>query len=171
MQNFILHSRPQKKIEGRLVTTTRTYDCQLGHAGHSPLKKEGDGATPIGRWPVLYALYRADRLARPFTRLPVKMICPEDGWCDEPLDRNYNRPVKLPYPQSAENLWRNDHAYDLIVVLDYNISRRSIHKGSAIFMHLAHDDQRPTAGCLAFKEHDLRQILRQMQRGSLISIP
>ncbi len=170
MQNFILQSRPQNRSEGRLVSRTRTYGCQMGRAGHSPLKKEGDGATPIGRWPALYVLYRADRVIPPRTRLPVKMIRPEEGWCDEPLDRNYNRPVKLPYPQSTENLWRDDHAYDLIVVLDYNISRRSIYRGSAIFMHLAHDDQRPTAGCLAFKEHDLQQILRHLAPGSMIEV-
>ena len=93
-----------------------------------------------------------------------------DGWCDDPLDRNYNRPVKLPYPASAENLWRADHAYDLVVVLDYNFSRRAMHKGSAIFLHLAHDDKRPTAGCLAFNERDLRQILRQLKPGDWIRI-
>ncbi|MCF6200017.1 MAG: L,D-transpeptidase family protein [Hyphomicrobiaceae bacterium] len=171
MQNFILYPRPQSQTEGRLVTARRAYNCQLGRAGRRPFKREGDGATPIGSWRTLYVLYRGDRLARPHTRLPIKMINTQDGWCDEPLDRNYNRPVQLPYTNSAENLWRDDHAYDLIVVLDYNLSRRSLNKGSAIFMHLAHDDQRPTAGCLAFEQHDLRQILQQMEPGSVVNIP
>jgi len=171
MQNFILYTSPRNQVEGRLVTARRRYDCQLGRAGRRLLKKERDGGTPIGGWRALYALYRGDRLARPRTRLPIKTIRPRDGWCDEPQDRNYNRPVQLPYANSAENLWRDDHAYDLIVVLDYNFSRRSLNKGSAIFMHLSHDDQRPTAGCLAFGEHDLRQILQQMKPGSVVKVP
>lgn len=134
------------------------------------LKREGDGATPIGCWPVLTVYYRADKIARPRTRLPVKIIEKDDGWCDDPLDRNYNRPVTLPYPASAENLWRDDHAYDLVVVLDYNFTRRSMNKGSAIFMHLAHDDGRPTAGCLALSEANLRAILKAAGPGLAIQI-
>ena len=165
-----LHVSPLSAQNGQLAMGGRRFACQIGRTGRTALKREGDGATPIGRWPLLSVLYRADRVMRPKTRLPVHIIRTDDGWCDEPLDRNYNRPVKLPYPASAEKMWRDDRAYDLVVVLDYNFSRRSMNKGSAIFLHLSHNDQRPTAGCLAFGEDDLRQILRLAPLGSIIDI-
>ncbi len=155
---------------GQLICGHRRFSCQLGRSGLSALKFEGDGATPVGSWPLLAVYYRADRVARPKTRLPVKIIRRDDGWCDDPQDRNYNRPVTLPFPASAEKLWRDDHAYDLLVVLDYNFSRRSMNRGSAIFLHLVHDDARPTAGCLAFAEKDLRQILRRLVPAEKIKI-
>jgi L,D-peptidoglycan transpeptidase YkuD (ErfK/YbiS/YcfS/YnhG family) len=51
-------------------------------------------------------LSRADRLARPATALPLAAFAEHDGWCDAPGDANYSRPVRLPYPASAERLAR-----------------------------------------------------------------
>ncbi len=167
---MILRSICASATNGLLWIGDRSFSCQLGRTGRLARKYEGDGATPIGAWSAMSVYYRADRVARPKTLLPVKFIQQSDGWCDDPLDRNYNRPVSIPYRASAEQLWRKDHAYDLIVVLDYNFSRRAMNRGSAIFMHLAHDDSRPTAGCLAFNEHDLRQILRLAQAGDVITV-
>src|SRR3546814_4591305 len=72
--------------------------------------------TPVGRWPLRRVLYRADRIARPVTVLPCQPIAPDDGWCDDPADPAYNRPVRLPYPARHERLTRDDHLYDLVVV-------------------------------------------------------
>ena len=80
--------------------------CALGRSGRRVLKREGDGATPVGRWAVREVFYRPDRIRRPQTRLKVSPIRPRDGWCDAPGDRNYNRAVTLPYAASAETLWR-----------------------------------------------------------------
>ncbi len=167
---MVLRAIRASATNGWLSTPKRSFACQLGLGGCTARKFEGDGATPIGRWPVIEVYYRADRLVRPKTLLPVTILRPGNGWCDDPGDRNYNRPVPLPYRASAEQLWRKDHAYDLIVVLDYNFSRRARNKGSAIFLHLAHDDLRPTAGCLAFSEPDLRQILGLLKPGDDIAI-
>jgi L,D-peptidoglycan transpeptidase YkuD (ErfK/YbiS/YcfS/YnhG family) len=98
------------------------------------------------------------------------MIRPDDGWCDAPGDRNYNRLVKLPYQAGAEKLWRDDGAYDLLVVLDYNYSSRSMGRGSAIFIHLEHDDNRASAGCLTMAERDLRWLVRHLSPGCKICI-
>jgi len=121
------------------------FPCALGRSGRSVRKREGDGATPVGRWRLLGVLYRSDRGRRPSTRLPVRPIAPDDGWCDAPGDRNYNRPVKLPYTAGHERLWRDDRLYDLCVVLDYNLSNPVRNAGSAIFLHLAAPGFAPTA--------------------------
>ena len=94
--------------------------CAVGRGGVRADKKEGDGATPAGSWPVRRLLYRADRLPPPPTALPSEPVGAADGWCDDPGDRRYNRPVRLPYPGRHERLWREDEVYDCIMILGYN---------------------------------------------------
>lgn len=144
--------------------------CALGRSGLTSIKVEGDGATPMGRWPLREVLYRADRIPRPLTRLPLRPIRPEDGWCDASDDRNYNRPVRHPYPASAERLWREDHLYDLVVVIGYNDRPRSRARGSAIFMHVATPDLAPTEGCIALRSSHLVRLVASMYPGQHLHI-
>ncbi|GGF32355.1 hypothetical protein GCM10011611_43200 [Aliidongia dinghuensis] len=136
-----------------------TVRCALGRGGLSADKREGDGATPIGAWPLRRLLYRPDRLEPPPTGLPVTPIAATDGWCDAPGDPNYNLPVVLPYPASTEALWREDTVYDLIVPLGYNDTPVVSGRGSAIFLHLARDGYLPTEGCVALARADLLAYL------------
>jgi len=135
-----------------------------------PLKREGDGGTPLGRFPVRLVLYRSDRIPRPRTPLPVRAIRAEDGWCDDPMDRNYNRLVRLPSKRSAEGLMRDDRLYDLILVLGYNDRPRIRGKGSAIFVHLARDGYTPTEGCVALSRRDLLAVLAEIKSGTTVLI-
>jgi L,D-peptidoglycan transpeptidase YkuD (ErfK/YbiS/YcfS/YnhG family) len=144
--------------------------CALGRGGRRALKREGDGATPIGCFQVLGVLYRADRTARPATGLAVKPIRRRDGWCDAPADRNYNRPVRHPYAASAEALWRADRLYDVVVVLGYNVRPRVRGLGSAIFMHVAAPGFPPTEGCIALRAPQLKLLLRRLGRGSSVRV-
>src|SRR5581483_10707105 len=97
----------------------------------------GDGASPAGTFPLLQCFYRPDRLAAPETALPVRALRPQDGWVDNPADRQYNRLVTLPYPAHHEEMWRADGLYDLIVVIGYNTDPPVADLGSAIFLHVA----------------------------------
>ncbi len=155
---------------GWLQLGAMRFRCALGGAGQRVLKREGDGATPIGCWHILDVRYRADRLPRPGALLPVKAIRPLDGWCDSVGDRNYNRPIRHPYAVSAERLWRQDGLYDIVVVLGYNDRPRVQGRGSAIFMHVAHPDWLPTAGCIALMRSDLILLLRHLDRHSIVRI-
>ncbi|MGF1608641.1 MAG: L,D-transpeptidase [Kiloniellales bacterium] len=138
------------------------WRCAIGRGGIRADKREGDGATPIGCWPLRRVLYRPDRLAAPVTALPVAALAPDDGWCDAPGDPGYNRPVKLPYAASHERLWRDDAIYDVIVVLGHNDDPPQPGAGSAIFLHLARDDYAPTEGCVALAGADLLDLLRRV---------
>src|SRR5262245_10147711 len=135
------------------------YPCILGWGGIRSDKREGDGVTPAGVWPLRRVLYRADRLVPPSTFLPVAPLRENDGWCDDPADPLYNRPVSLPYPASAEPMWRSDRLYDIVVVLGHNDDPVMSGLGSAIFMHLTNPLGRPTAGCIALELDDLRSLL------------
>jgi L,D-peptidoglycan transpeptidase YkuD (ErfK/YbiS/YcfS/YnhG family) len=156
---------------GRLFLGGWSAPCALGRAGRRHAKREGDGATPIGRWTLDHVYFRADRVARPDTGLPAVALRRDMGWCDDPTDRNYNRMVRLPYPARHERLWRDDRLYDLIVVLGHNRSPRIRFHGSAIFMHLASPGMGPTEGCIALSEADLRRVLARAGPGSVVHVP
>ena len=148
----------------------RSFRCAVGRGGVSSAKREGDGATPIGTWPLRQVLYRRDRGMRPVTALQTTALRPADGWCDAPSDPNYNRMVRHPYPASAEHLWRRDNIYDLIVVVGYNDAPVIPGKGSAIFLHVARPDYSPTAGCVAFSRRDLVTILGLLSPASRLVV-
>jgi L,D-peptidoglycan transpeptidase YkuD (ErfK/YbiS/YcfS/YnhG family) len=146
------------------------WPCALGRSGRRARKREGDGATPIGCWRVAQVHYRADRVQRPRTRLPVRAIRPADGWCDDPADRNYNRAVRHPYPASAERLWRADHLYDVIIVLTHNSRPRVRGGGSAVFLHLARPGYAPTEGCIALRPAHLLRLLQRLGPGARVCV-
>jgi len=154
----------------------------IGPGGIAVKGGEGDGITPIGSWPVREIFYRADRIAKPDVQLKLRAIAPDDGWCDAPNDPNYNRLVKLPYPASAETMWRDDHLYDLVAVLGFNDDPVVAGKGSAIFLHLARSvgesrsdtSKEPgyanTHGCVALKHDDALAALEQLRPGDRVII-
>lgn len=135
--------------------------CALGRGGITARKREGDGGTPVGIFRVMSVYYRPDRVARPTTLLPLRKITPYSGWCDDINDRNYNKFITLPYKASHENLMRDDHLYDYLVVLDYNVNHVKRGAGSAIFFHLSHSDLRPTEGCIAVNKAVMKRFLNR----------
>jgi L,D-peptidoglycan transpeptidase YkuD (ErfK/YbiS/YcfS/YnhG family) len=134
----------------------------LGRAGIRADKREGDGATPRGRFRLVRLWWRADRRPRPQTLLPVREIRKNDAWCEDPADRRYNRPIRLPVRAGGDRLWRDDHLYDLIVELDHNTRPRVARRGSAVFVHVARPGFRPTAGCVALRAQSLRRLLQHL---------
>jgi len=142
----------------------------IGPSGIGIKTGEGDGITPRGSFPVREIFYRADRIPRPVTVLPLRAIARDDGWCDAPDDPNYNRLVKRPYPASSEAMWREDHLYDLVAVLGYNDNPAVPGKGSAIFLHLAKPDYDFTQGCIALALDDARAAIAQLQPGDQMVI-
>jgi L,D-peptidoglycan transpeptidase YkuD (ErfK/YbiS/YcfS/YnhG family) len=148
----------------------RRLRCVVGRAGIVRDKREGDGGTPAGSWPMREVLFRGDRLGEIVTPLPARELEPEDGWCDDPSDPAYNRPVRLPYPAHCEELWLTDRVYDVIVPLGYNDDPVVPGRGSAIFLHVARPDFAPTAGCVALALPDLLAVLRAAVPGTRVRI-
>jgi L,D-peptidoglycan transpeptidase YkuD (ErfK/YbiS/YcfS/YnhG family) len=142
----------------------------IGARGIGVKRMEGDGITPSGTFSLRRLLYRADRIAKPQTALPLDVIATDDGWCDAPRDPAYNRPVKLPYGASAEALWRADHLYDLMVVVGFNDMPVVSGAGSAIFLHVARRDFGTTQGCIAVAMSDLLEVAALLRPGDTISI-
>ena len=154
-------SRRELLFDGRRIA------CVIGKGGtvSESLKREGDGATPLGRYRLVGALLRPERVAPPLTALPWRWLRPADGWCDATADAQYNRPVSHPWRSSAERLWRDDHVYDVIIVLSHNSDPVVPGAGSAIFWHLTQPDNRPTEGCIAIERLAMLEILPSLKTG------
>jgi L,D-peptidoglycan transpeptidase YkuD (ErfK/YbiS/YcfS/YnhG family) len=161
---------PADRRKGLIRLGSALIPCALGRGGITHRKREGDGATPAGAHELVMVYYRPDRVHRPVTRLPVAALRPDAGWCDDPADRDYNRPVTLPFAASHEELWRDDRLYDIVVVLDWNLYRPVAGRGSAIFLHLAAPGFAPTAGCIAVTEPAMRRLLATASETTFLDV-
>lgn len=162
---------PGRPSRATLRAGSTAFPCAIGSGGRRANKREGDGATPRGAFPLLSAFYRPDRGPRPRCPLPLHRSRPADGWCDDAGSRRYNRPVRLPFGAGHERMWRDDGLYDLGLVVDYNLSRTRKGRGSAIFVHAMAPDGGPTAGCVALRPADLRRLLPRLARGCRLLVP
>ena len=160
----------QVSRDGTVKWPGGAFRCALGRGGIRADKREGDGATPVGCFTLRRVLYRPDRLTTPETALPVAAIGPADGWCDDPADSAYNRPVQLPHPASHEEMWRADGLYDVVVVIGHNDDAVAPGLGSAVFMHVAKPDYEPTAGCVALALPDLLTLLKDCAPGDRLCV-
>ena len=92
----------------------------------------------------------------------MRRIRSDDGWCEDPRDRHYNRPIRLEPDHPGDRLKRSDRLYDLIVELDHNTRPRIAGRGSAVFMHVARPGFAPTAGCVALTAPALRRLVARV---------
>jgi len=147
-----------------------TIPCSIGRTGLTRRKREGDGASPIGHFALVDWRFAPGRPAYAKAKLPHRLVRPDQGWCDDPSSGAYNRQVALPFKASHEELSRGDGKYDVVGILDYNLSSRRRGGGSAIFFHLCGDDFGSTAGCVAIRPADMRKLLPLLARRPMLKI-
>lgn len=145
------------------------FPCALGRGGITANKREGDGGTPLGPMRLLSG-YLRDRRFITRSRLPLAPIMADLGWCEVPDDRNYNRPVRIPYGASHERMRRDDTLYDACIVLDWNIRPRKRGRGSAIFFHLSRPGFTPTQGCVAVTHHVMARLLPRLSARTVLEV-
>jgi L,D-peptidoglycan transpeptidase YkuD (ErfK/YbiS/YcfS/YnhG family) len=163
-----IRTRPGRRARGWLRAGPFALPVALGRSGIKANKREGDGATPRGRFRLVRLWWRPDRNTRPRTLLPVRRIGPHDAWCEDPGDRRYNRPI--PAKGGGDRLWREDRLYDFIIELDHNTRPRIAGRGSAVFVHVARPGFAPTAGCVALDPRRLKALLPRLGPGTRIDI-
>ncbi|MGD9970580.1 MAG: L,D-transpeptidase [Sulfuricurvum sp.] len=126
--------------------------------GALPLKREGDGRSPAGIFPVMAAFGYSPlpNSALPYLYADDRLICIDDS-----EDPDYNRVVPMPetrIPKSYEKMHRDDELYRNGAVIGYNAPGLQ-GRGSCIFFHLKHPDNTPTSGCTSMEENDLKTLL------------
>lgn len=170
LSRIVVRARPGNPSQGLLVAGGTVFPCALGKGGISANKREGDGATPLGRMRILSGYFRADQVAARRTKLAMKPISAGLGWCEVPDDRNYNRPVRIPYAVSHETMRRQDRLYDYCLVMDWNIVPRRRGRGSAIFFHLARPGFTPTQGCVAVTAKVMARLLPLLSDRTVLEV-
>ena len=146
------------------------FKCVIGKKGIKKNKIEGDKATPKGTYSLGKLYFRADRIKSIKTKLPLKIIKKNMGWCHLPNDKKYNKEIKIKNNNNTfEKLYRRDHKYDALIVINYNVSPTLFNKGSAIFIHLTRN-YKPTAGCIALKLKDFLVLAKFCNKKTKIRI-
>ena len=145
------------------------FKCTIGKKGISSKKKEGDLCTPKGTFSIKNLYYRSDRLLKPQTKIIIKKIKKNMGWCNDPKSNKYNSLVTVKEKIRYEKMYRKDHKYNIVVVIDYNLKKPVPYKGSAIFIHLT-NNYKPTAGCIALNKKDLLILLKLINKKTEIKI-
>ena len=163
-----------------LKVGNKYFRCQIGAGGlkNATKKKEGDNSTPIGKWYIETLYYRADRVLIPKFKkknvLKTNRITKHCAWCDDIRSLYYNKHININNFSSLnfnyEKLWREDNAYDILIVTSHNVKPTIKNKGSAIFIHCSFSDDRNTAGCIALKKKDLVFLLKNLKDKTFIKI-
>jgi L,D-peptidoglycan transpeptidase YkuD (ErfK/YbiS/YcfS/YnhG family) len=162
--------RPGRRSQGILRAGSLIVPVAIGRGSVKANKREGDGGTPRGRFLPLRLWWRADRLSRPQTLLPTRRIGAADAWSEDPVDRNYNRPVRRSANEPGDRLKRQDDLYDVFIEIDHNTRPRIAGRGSAVFIHVARPGLAPTAGCVALRRKDLQRLSSLLTRKTRILI-
>jgi L,D-peptidoglycan transpeptidase YkuD (ErfK/YbiS/YcfS/YnhG family) len=162
LSRLVVRKKPGAPTRGWLTAGPLALPVALGRGGIRANKREGDGGTPRGTYRPKRLWWRGERHPRPATALPVQRIRADDGWCEDPADRHYNRPVKLAPASGADRLARADALYDFIVEIDHNTRPRVAGRGSAVFIHVARPGFAPTAGCVALNANALRRLIARL---------
>ena len=154
---------------GFLSVGANQFPCRLGKSGRRNMKREGDGASPVGSFKLEQLYFRPDKMHHPRTLLKIKSLKRSNGWCDSTQSFAYNRLVKLPFELAHEKLWRADSAYDIVITTSHNQRPRVRGAGSAIFLHLT-NHANGTEGCVALSMRDLRIVLSRCSRNTRLVI-
>ena len=162
-----MHIQINKKF---LTYNKYKVKCALGKRGIGTKKKEGDKITPKGRYNIKFLLYRKDRIKKIKTKLKKIIIKKNLGWCDDPSSKNYNKLIYLPAENSHEKLYKSDNSYDIVLVLNYNMSPVKNGKGSAIFIHVAKRNYKKTLGCIAISKIALLKIISEIKKNTIVEI-
>jgi L,D-peptidoglycan transpeptidase YkuD (ErfK/YbiS/YcfS/YnhG family) len=162
LSRITVRRKPGNSSRGWLIAGMLALPVALGRGGIKANKREGDAGTPRGNFRLRRLWWRADKHPRPVTSLPLQRITSTDGWCEDPNDRHYNQPIKVPAHARADRLARNDDLYDFIIEIDHNTRPRVAGRGSAVFIHAARKGFAPTAGCVALELRTLRRMLSRL---------
>jgi L,D-peptidoglycan transpeptidase YkuD (ErfK/YbiS/YcfS/YnhG family) len=154
--------------------TGRPLEVSLGRSGlawaqdfatpgmtQGPVKREGDGCSPAGVFPVT-ALFGTSAPCEG-AKLPWLQVTPDLKCVDDPASRHYNRIVdrkgvdRIDWT-SCENMLRDDRRYELGAFVGCNVDPVVPEAGSCIFLHVWAAPGVPTAGCTAMALADMSAI-------------
>ena len=146
-----------------------TFKCSIGSLGKTKKKREGDKKTPIGIFELDKLFIREDRIKKISSKSEIINIKKNMGWCDDVLNKKYNKMIKIKKNIKHEKLYRGDNKYDLLIPIKYNFKKTKKGLGSCIFIHLT-QNYKPTNGCIALKKKDFLILCKLINKKTKIKI-
>jgi L,D-peptidoglycan transpeptidase YkuD (ErfK/YbiS/YcfS/YnhG family) len=159
LANIHVRQSPLCRSQGLMQAGSLRLRVAIGRSGMTHAKREGDGASPIGRFALHGLWLRGGTRLVAACGLPARKTRKDDLWCDATGHRLYNRPARAPLAASHEEMHRADGLYDRVIEIGWNMRPRIMGRGSAIFLHLARGALEPTAGCVAVQRRDIPTLL------------
>lgn len=147
--------------DGQWKPALKPVPAVIGRNGFAPSgeKREGDGRTPPGVYPLGFAFGYGPKLD---SAMPYRRMTRSDIWVDDPASPDYNRPKKRGQTdaKSFEDMVLPDDRYKYGIVINYNTDPAVPGLGSAIFLHVWKDGKTPTSGCVAISEGSILKLLK-----------
>ncbi|MBO4427125.1 MAG: L,D-transpeptidase family protein [Bacteroidales bacterium] len=159
-------------LDGGRKRILRCY-CGYGRNGYAVKKREGDGCTPVGVFPLEMAFGLAPN---PGTALPWRDVTPSSFWSGD--KENYNTWQESPCKE-GERLADYPVQYKYAAVIGYNTLEPRYGAGSAIFLHCygprkswfqCRSSRTATAGCISVPEYVMVRLLKVLRPGAVIDI-
>lgn len=129
----------------------------------APRKREGDGRSPAGVFPLGDAFGFAAADSMPWIRLPYVPLTATSECVDDTTSVHYNtvvdRNAVSPIDWSSAEQMREIEVYRLGVIVDYNAAPRLRARGSCIFLHIWSGPGSTTSGCTALDEAELAGLM------------
>ena len=143
-------------------------DASLASSMSQPVKREGDGRSPAGAFPLDTAFGFAPAPDMSWLRMPYAALQTGSDCVDDGASKFYNTVVDRGSVSrvdwnSAEHM-RDIAQYRIGVIVGYNAAPPQPGRGSCIFLHIWGGPASVTAGCTALDASELESLVRWLDR-------
>jgi L,D-peptidoglycan transpeptidase YkuD (ErfK/YbiS/YcfS/YnhG family) len=157
--------RTWRRSGGCWVAAGGPYAARVGRNGIRKNRREGDGTTPIGTFPIGRIMY--GNAPNPGVDFRYRRLRCGDWWVEDPASPAYNtfRHVacgsRPPFKTTTPGMWEERTAYVHLAVVEFNMNPVVPGRGSGIFLHAQTGG--PTNGCISLRRAELVRVLRWLR--------
>ena len=141
------------------------YTARVGWNGPRVNRREGDGTTPIGTFPILPRMY--GMAPNPGVAFAYRRLRCGDWWVEDPRSPAYNTFQRIgcgvppPFKVTTPDMSKSPRAYAFLAVIGFNTSPVVRGRGSGIFLHV--EVHTSTNGCVSLPRPQLLRVLRWLR--------
>ena len=141
------------------------YPARVGRNGLRANRREGDGTTPIGTFPIGRTMY--GNAPNPGVRFRYVRLRCGDWWVEDPRSPAYNTFQRVgcgrrpSFRVTTPDMSKDRTAYAHLAVVGFNMRPVVPGRGSGIFLHVQTGG--PTNGCISLRRADLVRVLRWLR--------
>jgi len=165
-------ARIWRRVDGCWSSAGGPYTARVGRNGVAKNKREGDGTTPAGTFPIGGRMY--GNSANPGVTFPYVRLRCGDWWVEDAKSAAYNTFQRLgcgrkpPFKVTTPDMSGSPRAYAHLAVVEYNMHPVVRGRGSGIFLHV--QIGKATSGCISLRRPALLHVLRWLEPSALPQI-